>query len=104
MFHSRPSQVALLTRFSKPQGHVQVLLNILRGFTVQAALDAPRFCISPGMPENQSQSGGAAGDANSEVYFEDTLPKETVEKLIGACPNCNNGLQVADLEAFRNGP
>jgi gamma-glutamyltranspeptidase len=29
----------------QPQGHVQVLLNILRGFNVQAALDAPRFCI-----------------------------------------------------------
>jgi hypothetical protein len=36
------------------------------------------------MPENQSRSSGPAGDANSEVYFEDTFPKETIDKLIGA--------------------
>jgi gamma-glutamyltranspeptidase/glutathione hydrolase len=58
-------------------------LNILRGYTVQAALDAPRFCISVGMPENQTKETAAAGDANSEVYFEDTFPKETIEKLTG---------------------
>ncbi|TEB39027.1 gamma-glutamyltranspeptidase [Coprinellus micaceus] len=66
--------------FMQPQGHVQVLLNILRGFTVQAALDAPRFCISPGMPRG-TDAGKAAGDANSEVYFEDLIPKVTIEKL-----------------------
>lgn len=67
--------------FMQPQGHVQVLLNILRGYTVQASLDAPRFCISAGMPENQTRSSGPAGDANSEVYFEDTMPSETIKKL-----------------------
>lgn len=35
------------------------------------------------MPENQTRTGGAAGDANSEVYFEDTIPTETIEKLKG---------------------
>ncbi|KAI6108431.1 gamma-glutamyltranspeptidase [Pisolithus croceorrhizus] len=53
--------------FMQPQGHVQVLLNVLRGFTVQAALDAPRFCISPGTPE--------------AVYFEETFPPDTITKL-----------------------
>ncbi|PFH54779.1 hypothetical protein AMATHDRAFT_134167 [Amanita thiersii Skay4041] len=65
----------------QPQGHVQVLLNILRGFTVQAALDAPRFCISAGMPDSQNRSAGKAGDVNSEVYFEDGITQETVDKL-----------------------
>lgn len=65
----------------QPQGHVQVLLNMLRGFTPQAALDAPRFCISAGVPDAEDKSTGAAGDVNSEVYFEDDIPKATVDKL-----------------------
>ncbi|KAL0951352.1 hypothetical protein HGRIS_008056 [Hohenbuehelia grisea] len=67
--------------FMQPQGHVQVLLNILRGFTVQDALDAPRFCISAGMPDAEVKKAGRAGDANSEVYFEEGISLGTVEKL-----------------------
>ncbi|KAF9270128.1 gamma-glutamyltranspeptidase [Marasmius fiardii PR-910] len=67
--------------FMQPQGHVQVLLNILRGFSPQAALDAPRFCISPGSPETQTQNTGAPGDINSEVYFEEGISRETIAKL-----------------------
>lgn len=60
-----------------------MLLNILRGFTVQDALDAPRFCISPGMPEGARQPGNVV-DANSEVYFEEGITAETIAKLRGA--------------------
>ncbi|KAI0348402.1 gamma-glutamyltranspeptidase [Trametopsis cervina] len=67
--------------FMQPQGHVQVLLNMLRGYTAQAALDAPRFCISAGSPETQASNTGDAGDINSEVYFEEGISEETVEKL-----------------------
>ncbi|KAF4623186.1 hypothetical protein D9613_002091 [Agrocybe pediades] len=74
-------QVGIMLIASQPQGHVQVLLNILRGFTAQAALDAPRFCISAGVPDAESKSTGAAGDVNSEVYFEDGISEETVAKL-----------------------
>ncbi|PCH33847.1 gamma-glutamyltranspeptidase [Wolfiporia cocos MD-104 SS10] len=65
--------------FMQPQGHVQVLLNILRGFTAQAALDAPRLCISAGSPD--SLASGEAGDVNSEVYFEEGISLDVVKKL-----------------------
>ena len=65
-------------------GHVQVLLNMLRGFTAQAALDAPRFCISAGSPDSEVRgSEEKAGDINSEVYFEEGVPESTVTKLRG---------------------
>ena len=70
---------------SQPQGHVQILLNMLRGYSAQAALDAPRFCISAGSPETQSNASGEAGDVNSEVYFEEGIADDVVEKLRGKC-------------------
>ncbi|KAH9947920.1 gamma-glutamyltranspeptidase [Amylocystis lapponica] len=67
--------------YMQPQGHVQVLLNMLRGFTAQAALDAPRFCISAGSPDSQSEQTGSAGDVNSEVYFEEGIPESVQQQL-----------------------
>ncbi len=60
-----------------------MLLNILRGYTVQEALDAPRFCISAGSPDTQTRETGTAGDINSEVYFEEGISPETISKLRG---------------------
>lgn len=71
----------------QPQGQVQVLLNILRGFGPQAALDAPRFCISSGAPNVDIMNAGRPGDMNSEVYFEDGILLETVEQLRGTWPS-----------------
>lgn len=66
----------------KPQGHVQVLLNILRGYNVQESLDAPRFCISAGPPDAEvKESEQKAGDINSEVYFEEGISDETIMTL-----------------------
>lgn len=56
---------------------------MLRGFTPQAALDAPRFCISAGTPDAEDESTNSAGDINSEVYFEDGIPLQTVAALKG---------------------
>ncbi|KAK6337547.1 hypothetical protein TWF730_002944 [Orbilia blumenaviensis] len=55
--------------FMQPQGHVQVLINMLGfGFNPQMALDAPRICI-----------GGMALD--NSVLIEDGIPESTVEEL-----------------------
>ncbi len=60
---------------------------MLRGFTAQAALDAPRFCISAGSPDSEVKNSSAkAGDINSEVYFEEGISEETVKALRGEFP------------------
>ncbi|KIM28864.1 hypothetical protein M408DRAFT_134450 [Serendipita vermifera MAFF 305830] len=69
--------------FMQPQGHIQVLLNMLRGWTVQEALDAPRFCISPGLPDAPVKEAADAGNINSEVYFEPGISSTVVETLRG---------------------
>lgn len=65
----------------QPQGHVQVLFNMLRGFTPQAALDAPRFCISPPPPESEIPGAEAKPTV---VYLEPGVSKTTVSRLRGA--------------------
>ncbi|KAI9445084.1 gamma-glutamyltranspeptidase [Lactarius indigo] len=67
--------------FMQPQGHVQVLLNMLRGFSPQAAVDAPRFCISAETPDAVVRNEGHVSEINSEVYFEEGISSDTVEKL-----------------------
>lgn len=67
--------------FMQPQGHVQVLLNMLRGFSPQAAVDAPRFCISTETSDAVVRNGDQASEINSEVYFEEGISPDTVENL-----------------------
>ncbi|KAJ7786191.1 gamma-glutamyltranspeptidase [Mycena metata] len=67
--------------YMQPQGHIQVLQGMLRGYTPQAALDSPRFCISAGLPDAESKNSGNAGDINSEVYIEEGIPQATIDKL-----------------------
>ena len=58
----------------QPQGHIQVLLNILRGFNVQAALDAPRFCIDADQISDNSPT-------TSRVFVEEGIPSDVVDEL-----------------------
>jgi gamma-glutamyltranspeptidase/glutathione hydrolase len=52
----------------QPQGHVQVLCNMIDfNMTPQAALDSARFCVGPG-------HGGAEG----AIELEEGIPKTTV--------------------------
>jgi gamma-glutamyltranspeptidase / glutathione hydrolase len=61
--------------FMQPQGHVQVLLNMLVfKLNPQAALDAPRICIGAGTPEQGKVLG-------STVYIEEGISDEVVEAL-----------------------
>ncbi|KAL4733691.1 nucleophile aminohydrolase [Aspergillus similis] len=61
--------------FMQPQGHVQVLLNMLAfGYHPQAALDAPRICIAAGNPEIGKQ-------LDRTVYVEEGVSEEAVEGL-----------------------
>ncbi|KAF9523622.1 gamma-glutamyltranspeptidase [Crepidotus variabilis] len=83
--------------FMQPQGHVQVLLNILRGYTPQAALDAPRFCISAPLSESGKEDSEPRVHMGSEVHFEDGFSDETVEKLRAM------GHQVERVTEFHRG-
>ncbi|KAH9218829.1 putative gamma-glutamyltransferase ywrD, partial [Leptodontidium sp. 2 PMI_412] len=74
--NSLHSVYGVMGGFMQPQGHVQVLLNMLAfKLNPQAALDAPRFLIgAEGMP----------GDGNGRtVFLEEGVREDVVEKLRG---------------------
>lgn len=61
--------------FMQPQGHVQVLLNMLAfRMNPQEALDAPRICIGAGMPDQ-------GGVLDMVVYLEDGISEEVRDQL-----------------------
>lgn len=77
--------------FMQPQGHVQVLLNILAfKYNPQSALDAPRFCIGAGMPDQ-----GKVLDRT--VYLEEGID-ETVARQLQAL-----GHEVQMIRGYQQG-
>lgn len=73
-----PPLTPLLSRPAvQPQGHVQILLNMLHhNANAQATLDAPRFCISADVPTDEKE-----GHIGTKVYLEDGVRPEVVEGL-----------------------
>lgn len=77
--------------FMQPQGHVQVLLNILAfKYNPQSALDAPRICIGAGMPDQ-----GKVLDRT--VYLEEGID-ETVARQLQAL-----GHEVQMIRGYQRG-
>lgn len=61
--------------FMQPQGHVQVLLNMLAfNYHPQAALDSPRICIAAGTPEMGKR-------LDRTVYVEEGVSEDAVAGL-----------------------
>lgn len=77
--------------FMQPQGHVQVLMNMLVfKHNPQAALDAPRICIGAGMAEDGKQ-------VDQVVYLEEGISADVVRGLQAL------GHQVEVLRGFGRG-
>jgi len=70
--------------FMQPQGHVQVLCNMIdHGMDPQAALDASRFIIMD-------------GTRNGQVYFEEGISQETIQAL----KQMGHHVEVKPLHSF----
>lgn len=63
----------------QPQGHAQVLLNMVRfGMSPQAALDAPRVCIGVSLP---GKAMDPSKRVDETVYLEEGIGEEVVREL-----------------------
>lgn len=78
----------------QPQGHVQVLLNMVKfGLDPQRALDAPRICVGAALP-GKSTSDDPSKKVDDTVYLEEGIHAETANRLE------QMGYQIKIVEGF----
>lgn len=66
----------------QPQGHLQVLLNMLQhNLSAQQALDAPRFCISAGIPDDSEDAQDAGCEISNELFLEEGISEGVRDRL-----------------------
>lgn len=77
--------------FMQPQGHVQVLCNMVHhNLTPQSALDAPRICVGAAFPDID-------GHIEAKVFIEDGIADDVIDELKRL------GHDVEKLEHFKRG-
>jgi len=68
--------------FMQPQGHVQVVLNmLLHGMDPQAALDAPRLLLEPAPPVHAMNATPASTRGSVLVFLEDGISAAEADEL-----------------------
>ncbi|MBX7493648.1 gamma-glutamyltransferase [Qipengyuania sp. 1NDW9] len=91
----------------QPQGHVQVLVNIVDyGMNLQEAGDAARFNHDGGRQPTEALEGPAA-DPLGTLYVEPGIPAETIEKLQAMGHKVevvDNGIMFGGYQAIARNP
>ena len=90
--------------FMQPQGHVQVLQNLLeRRMDPQAALDAPRFCICPSTPSGSLQDARGLDGPNVAVHLEAGFSDDLADDLAAKGHTVVKGVASYDRKLFGRG-
>ncbi|OZJ01519.1 hypothetical protein BZG36_05461, partial [Bifiguratus adelaidae] len=81
--HDLVAVFGVMGGFMQPQGHVQVVLNLLHAAkNPQECLDTPRICLSPAMPRSDSEAAAYSfSEDESVVYMEEGFKDSVLNDL-----------------------